>query len=421
MDDSSSKSGLIAVVAFILAFVIGIPVGLVLLLGGGGAAEQQQQQAACGAGPGGAALVVNVDEGSLPNVDGFSKNQVSVAAVIMTVAEELKMGSQGQLVALITAMQESDLGDDPTHTQPDENQDAGVFQQRVIPGWYGTLQEVNDPSYGARIFFEGKTVSLDDPKAAGPVGYHIPGLKNVSGWENMEPGDAAQEVQRSAFPDAYDKHIGRAQKLMEALSGTKVSVATSSSAGASDGGGAAGCIPGEYKQATDFDSLPQFPMPEGCTDQTPLYSEPGPGTLNGNVPDSALCKFPGNVPGDGRGQARAVAGFVAMNEAFRNEFGHDITITSTYRTYQAQVRTKKKRGKMAATPGYSNHGFGLAVDLGGTTKELRWIQQNGPGYGWWHPLWARPNGSKPEHWHYEYGTWLVEKRYANINPDQIAY
>lgn len=417
MDDSSSKSGLIAVIALILAFVIGLPVGLVLLLGGG-AAQQQQQQAVCGAGPGGAALVVNVDEGSLPEVSGFSKNQVSVAAVIMTVASELNMGAKGQLVALITAMQESDLGDDPTHTTPDENQDAGVFQQRVIPGWYGTLQEVNDPSYGARIFFEGKTVSLDDPKAAGPVGYHIPGLKNVSGWENMAPGDAAQEVQRSAFPDAYDKHVGRAQKLMEALSGTHVSVVSS---GASDGGGAAGCAPGEYKQATDFDSLPKFPMPEGCTDQTPLYGEPGPGGLNGNIPDSAMCAVPGALDREGRAQSRAVAAFVAMNDAFRAEFGHDITVTSTYRSYSKQVSTKASKGRWAATPGYSNHGYGLALDLSLTPAEQRWIQQNGPGYGWWHPLWARPDGHKPESWHYEYGTWLVEKRYANINPDQIAY
>ena len=43
----------------------------------------------------------------------------------------------------------------------------------------------------------------------------------------MEPGDAAQAVQRSAEPDAYADHVKDAQRLMSALSGTDVNIDTS--------------------------------------------------------------------------------------------------------------------------------------------------------------------------------------------------
>lgn len=170
-----------------------------------------------------------------------------------------------------------------------------------------------------------------------------------------------------------------------------------------------------------MDQLPTYPMPTGCTDQTPQFSEYGPGTLNGNVPDSALCSYPNAIDSDGRGQARAVAAYVAMNEAFKAEFGHDLVISSTYRTYQDQVSTKASKGWLAATPGWSNHGFGLAIDIRGTPLEKRWVQQNGPEYGWWHPTWARADGRKPEDWHYEYGTWLVAPEYKGMDTNLIAY
>jgi hypothetical protein len=69
--------------------------------------------------------------------------------------------------------------------------------------------------------------------------------------------------------------------------------------------------------------------------------------------------------------------------------GIHIGINSAYRTYDDQVRVKQqsaKSGIPAATPGRSNHGFGLAVDLGNSTgarvnpsktpKEWKWIQAN---------------------------------------------
>ena len=69
--------------------------------------------------------------------------------------------------------------------------------------------------------------------------------------------------------------------------------------------------------------------------------------------------------------------------------GIHLGINSAYRTYDDQVRVKAasaKSGIPAATPGRSNHGFGLAVDLGNaggarvnpnkTPKEWAWVQAN---------------------------------------------
>lgn len=185
--------------------------------------------------------------------------------------------------------------------------------------------------------------------------------------------------------------------------------------------GASGGISGEFQSATDYDSLPRFTPFQGCTDAAPIYGPMGPGGVNGNIPESALCSTPLAYDSINRLQGRANSALWAMNQEFKNTFGRDLRVSSTYRSYARQVQTKKEKGYWAATPGYSNHGFGLAIDVSASPQEKRWIQKNGPRFGWWHPLWARPNGRKPENWHYEYGTWLVEPKYKGMDPSLISY
>lgn len=98
-----------------------------------------------------------------------------------------------------------------------------------------------------------------------------------------------------------------------------------------------------------------------------------------------------------------------LNEAYRAEFGRDIAITDSYRSYTAQVATKASKGDLAATPGTSNHGWGLALDLvvgGYGSRVYSWLMVNGPLYGWHNPSWAIQNSSsnyaKPEPWHWEF-------------------
>ena len=57
-------------------------------------------------------------------------------------------------------------------------------------------------------------------------------------------------------------------------------------------------------------------------------------------------------------------------------------------------------------PGTSNHGLGVAVDIGTAgaygTATYVWLTANGPAFGWHNPDWALPGGSKHEPWHWEY-------------------
>ena len=69
-----------------------------------------------------------------------------------------------------------------------------------------------------------------------------------------------------------------------------------------------------------------------------------------------------------------------------------------------------EKGSLCANPGTSNHGWGKAVDIGaccgintGTGPAFDWLTINAGRYGWNHPAWAQPGGSKPEPWHWEYG------------------
>src|SRR3712207_3574887 len=72
----------------------------------------------------------------------------------------------------------------------------GLFQQRPSQGW-GTPGQVQDPVYAAGTFYD-----------------H---LVTVPGWDSGRLTDVAQAVQRSGFPEAYQKHEGAAVELTAAL------------------------------------------------------------------------------------------------------------------------------------------------------------------------------------------------------------
>ncbi len=130
------------------------------------------------------------------------------------------------------------------------------------------------------------------------------------------------------------------------------------------------------------------------------------GYENGLIPASALCPVAG-ASGEYL-RADAANAFRELTAAYARRFGRPISVTDAYRSYAEQVRLFAIKPNLAAVPGFSNHGWGLALDLGGGinrfgTAEHEWMRANAPRYGWVHPLWARANGSKPEAWHWEYG------------------
>lgn len=124
---------------------------------------------------------------------------------------------------------------------------------------------------------------------------------------------------------------------------------------------------------------------------------------NGKLPDSIMCPI---LDGGHKIRCEAVPAFIALNAAYKSTFGQDICITDSYRSYEAQVDVKRRKPGLAAVPGTSNHGWGLAMDLCGGiqtfgTPQHEWMSKNSHRFGWFHPDWAHIDGSKPEAWHFE--------------------
>ena len=128
------------------------------------------------------------------------------------------------------------------------------------------------------------------------------------------------------------------------------------------------------------------------------------GYPNGLIPPSAMCPL-----GVGGHQLRcdAAAAYRAMSAAYAAAFGSPICITDSYRTYASQVRLYGEKPSLAAIPGTSNHGWGLAVDLCGgidhyDTAPYNWMKANAGRFGFLHPDWAEPGNGREEPWHWEY-------------------
>ncbi|MGK5731220.1 peptidase M23 [Streptomyces sp. URMC 124] len=121
--------------------------------------------------------------------------QVTNAKIIDGVAKEGKLPGRATLIALMTALAESQL-DNINYGDRDS---VGLFQQRPVAGW-GTKEQIMDPKYAAKMFFFGG--DSGDP----------PGLEDVP-WENLSLNDAAQKVQRSGFPNAYGPKETQARSI----------------------------------------------------------------------------------------------------------------------------------------------------------------------------------------------------------------
>lgn len=132
---------------------------------------------------------------------------------------------------------------------------------------------------------------------------------------------------------------------------------------------------------------------------------PWEGQENGSADDADLC-----APEAVRGhllRCDAAVAFDALAAAFQAALGRPLLLTDSYRTFDQQVAVKAAKPDLAAVPGRSNHGYGLAIDLAGGvgnpgTATQAWLDEHGAEYGWVLPPWARPDGSKPEPWHWEF-------------------
>ncbi|PWU45867.1 hypothetical protein DLJ47_33735, partial [Micromonospora sp. S4605] len=140
-------------------------------------------------------------------VAGLTQAQMDNAKIIVDVGVDMKIPRRGLVVAIATAMQESNLYNYASGVLPEsqnyphqaigwDHDSVGLFQQRPSSGW-GTVKDLMRPAYAARAFYEA--------------------LREIPGWQEMSVTAAAQAVQISAFPDAYAQHEGRATTVVAAL------------------------------------------------------------------------------------------------------------------------------------------------------------------------------------------------------------
>ncbi|MEK6443283.1 C40 family peptidase [Pseudonocardia sp. T1-2H] len=177
---------LLPLVAIGAALVMFLSIGFVVFAPNSGTGTPGPRTCDAGIGP----LSSARQAGS--TIETLSDEQKRNAATIIAVGKEMGLPSRAWLVALATAMQESTL----RNINYGDRDSLGLFQQRPSQGW-GSPAEVTDPQYSARKFYDA--------------------LQGSGNWEAKPVTKAAQDVQRSAFPNAYAKWESLAAQLVGTL------------------------------------------------------------------------------------------------------------------------------------------------------------------------------------------------------------
>jgi hypothetical protein len=133
---------------------------------------------------------VSTDAGTVE----LDTTQIANASTIAAVGIKRSMPEQAIVIALAAAMQESHL----ENLSGGDRDSVGLFQQRPSQGW-GTPENLSDPRYAAGMFYQA--------------------LNRIKDWQSMRVTEAAQRVQRSAYPEAYEQWAGHAAVVAEALVG----------------------------------------------------------------------------------------------------------------------------------------------------------------------------------------------------------
>lgn len=125
-------------------------------------------------------------------MDNLTAEQQQVAATILQVGKRLGASVKQIQAAFRAAWVESRF----RNLTYGDRDSLGVFQQRPSQGW-GSRNQILNVEYAAAKFFEG--------------------AQRVD--QSGTPGQIAQRVQRSAFPDRYDQQAATPDGLLSRLSG----------------------------------------------------------------------------------------------------------------------------------------------------------------------------------------------------------
>jgi hypothetical protein len=131
--------------------------------------------------------------------------QMANAATIAAVGQGRGLPDQAVVIALATSLQEAKLRNLDHQGRRNDHDSLGLFQQRPSQGW-GTAEQILDQRHAAESFYAA--------------------LRRVPGWERMRITEAAQQVQRSAHPEAYEKWADEARVLTLALTGRQGAAVT---------------------------------------------------------------------------------------------------------------------------------------------------------------------------------------------------
>jgi peptidoglycan DL-endopeptidase CwlO len=150
----------------------------------------------------------------------LSARQSVVAGQYISVGKQLGVSRDGQIIAIMMALQESSLRVLANSNVPaslrfphdgvgSDHDSLGTAQQRPASGW-GTIEQLMDPVYNVRAFYGGPS---------GPNHGSPRGLLDIPGWQFMSKGQAAQAVQVSAFPELYARWEPEASAIVDTLDG----------------------------------------------------------------------------------------------------------------------------------------------------------------------------------------------------------
>ncbi|MGY2873585.1 hypothetical protein ACVW00_000775 [Marmoricola sp. URHA0025 HA25] len=121
-------------------------------------------------------------------------DQAQNASLIAAIGVQRGLPARAVSIALATAYQESKI----RNLTSGDRDSVGIFQQRPSQGW-GTVAQISNEYYSINKFYDA--------------------LEKIHGYQTMRITEAAQKVQRSAYPEAYEPHAPDARALASALTG----------------------------------------------------------------------------------------------------------------------------------------------------------------------------------------------------------
>ncbi|HSZ99681.1 MAG TPA: hypothetical protein VK802_04850 [Streptosporangiaceae bacterium] len=126
----------------------------------------------------------------------LSPAQMANATTIVGQALDKRMGVRAAVIAVATAMQESQL----QNLSYGDQDSLGLFQQRPSMGW-GTAAQITDPAFASDAFLS----ALHQYQAGNPA------------WASEPLWANAQAVQKSGFPLAYARWEAQAANLVKQI------------------------------------------------------------------------------------------------------------------------------------------------------------------------------------------------------------